>query len=302
MKKLSTVFLAAIAALQLYGYNYFIASGDYRIMISEKYCHTIREIVWKNFKIGTPSGFYGAIFLPARGKYIGAGHTQGGAEKVLSFKVICDGKKIHPRPQMTIKGKKITVDKISRFDNLIFSVRLELSPAGLVETKRFTAVADQTVHSYYAHIFCFNKSFTDYYALTASGEILKGKFTLPKLKKLPKEPEKRKLVKKAWHINTSVKYISEYDAAAKKGVLLYYPEIIPGKGRKSAIWEVPYAYMKYYMITDIPDFVPANWESPVYTVILRGFETNSVENIPQIIQKEVDSAAKIKFSPVAKPE
>ena len=94
----------------------------------------------------------------------------------------------------------------------------------------------------------------------------------------------------------------EYDAAAKKGVLLYYPEIIPGKGRKSAIWEVPYAYMKYYMITDIPDFVPENWESPVYTVILRGFETNSVENIPQIIQKEVDSAAKIKFSPVAKPE
>ena len=35
--------------------------------------------------------------------------------------------------------------------------------------------------------------------------------------------------KRAWHVRKSMKYIAEYDAAAKKSVLFYYPEIIPGK-------------------------------------------------------------------------
>lgn len=298
MKKTLAVTLVSLFACVASAYDYFITSGDYRITISEKFKHTIRGIVWKNFQIGTPTGYYGAIVVPRPGKFIGAGHTEGGAEKILSVKVTCDGREVIPASRMTIKGKKITVEKISMFDKLLFNIRLELTPQGLVETKRFIATADQDIHYFYAHIYCFNKSFTDYYALTDTGNVISGKFALPKHKRMPKDPKDRL---REWHVSSTVKYVSEYDAAAKKGVVLYYPEIIPGKSRKSTFWEVPYAYMKYYMITDVPKLIPAAWESPNYTVVVCGFESDSVKNMPQAVKEAAAEAAKIKFDLPDKP-
>ena len=192
MKKLLMIVFTVFAVCQASAYNYFISSGDYRIMLSARFKHTIRQIIWKDFEIARPSGYYGAIIAVKPGKFIGAGHTEGGEEKVLQVKISCDGKEVTPCPQLKIKGKKITVDKISMFDKLLFSIRLELSPDGLVETKRFIATAPQDVHGFYAHIFCFNKSFTDYCALTAKGETVSGRFTLQKLERLPKDPVERK--------------------------------------------------------------------------------------------------------------
>ena len=72
--------------------DYTLVSGDYRICISPKYKHTIRSIEWKGYMIGTATGYYGAIVIPAPGKYIGAGHTEGGVEDVKSVIAVCDGR------------------------------------------------------------------------------------------------------------------------------------------------------------------------------------------------------------------
>ena len=298
-KKLLTALFMAALSLQLGAYEYFMESGDYRVRISAKFKHTIRQIVWKKFEIGRPTGYYGAILVPKPGKFIGAGHTEGGMEEVLAVKIDCDGKSLEPAPRLVLKGKKITVDKISRFANLLFNIRLELTPEGLIETKRFVALAEQKIHLFYAHIYCFNKSFTDYYALSDTGKVISGKFSLPKLDKLPKD---RKNLKKAWHVRSDVRYTSEYDAAAKKGVLLYYPQVIKGKLHKSTFWEVPYAYMKYYMVTDVPGVVPANWESPTYTVAVRCFEAATIEEMPQAVKDNAEIASKFQYPALAKPE
>ena len=297
MKKIAVLFLLA-AVWQLVAYEYIIESGDYRIMISGKNKHTIRQIVWKNFEVGTPTGYYGAIVVVKPGKFIGAGHTEGGEEKVLSLKVVCDGEEITPGDGVEIKGRKITIEKLSQFANLLFNIRLEITPDGVVESKRFVALAGQNVYAFYAHIFCFNKSFTDFCALTEDGKIVKGKFALPKLNEVPKDV---KSVRKKWHVRKSVKYISEYDAEAAKGVLLYYPEIIKGKFFKSTIWEVPYGYMKYYMMTDLPEVIPAGWESPEYTVVLRCYDAKDSEAMQQTLPKLAEELEKITFTPLAKP-
>ena len=297
-KKLLMALFVMFSVFQAGAYEYFMESGDYRIRISAKFRHTIRQIIWKKFEIARPSGYYGAILATAPGKFIGAGHTEGGVEKVLDFSVICDGKKVVPTPGMVLKGKKITVDKISRFDNLLFNIRLELTKDGLIESKRFTALADQKVHLFYAHIYCFNKSFTDYYALSDKGKIISGKFTLPKLQKMPKD---RKDQTRLWHVRSDVKYTSEYDAAAKKGVLLYYPEVIKGKLHKSTFWEVPYAYMKYYMVTDVPGLLPAGWESPTYVVAVRCFEADNVDAMPLAVKQQAEITAKFQYPVLKKP-
>ena len=293
MLKNLLVLLTVISGMGAGAYEYFLESGDYRIRINEKYKHTIREVVWKKHVLATQTGYYGAILCPAAGKYIGAGHKEGGAEKLLSVKVTCDGKEVTPAAKAVFKGSKVTVEKLSMFDKLLFRVLLEVTPEGLVETKRFVATADQKVHLYYAHIYCFGKNFTDYYALSDKNKVIAGKFELPR-----DNPKSRKT---AWKVNSNVKYVAEYDAAKKIGVMLWYPEIIKGASRKATIWECPWAYMKFYMMTALPKNIPSAWESPTYTVILRGLEAATLADFPAAVQKEAAAAEKIKFTELTKP-
>lgn len=293
LKKVLFTAIAASCVLPLAAYDYFMESGDYRVRISEKYKHTIREIVWKGHKLVTQTGYCGAILCPASGKYIGAGHTEGGAEKVLNVKVTCDGKEVVPAANAAVKGGKVVIEKLSMFDKLLFRIVLELTPEGLVESKRFVATAEQKVHLFYAHIYCFNKNFTDYYALTAKDKVVSGKFELPR--------DNPKARKSAWKVNSEVKYVGEYDSAKNVGVVLYYPTVIKGTSRKAAIWECPWAYMKYYMMTALPKQIAANWESPTYAVAVRGFAGKSLAEFPALVKEEAAKAAEIKFPELAKP-
>ena len=291
-KSLLAIFFAAIG-IYAGAYDYFISSGDYRVRISEKYKHTIREVVWKNYKLATQTGYCGAILCPASGKYIGAGHTEGGSENVLTVKVLCDGKDVVPAANAVVKGSRVVVEKLTMFDKLLFRVVLELTPEGLVESKRFVATAEQKVHLFYAHIYCFNKDFTDYYAFTAQDKVISGKFELPR--------DNPKARKNAWKINKEVKYVAEYDAAKNVGVVLYYPTVIKGAMRNATIWECPWAYMKYYMMTALPKVIAANWESPTYAVAVRGFTADSLEQFPAAAKAEAAKAAEIKFPVLEKP-
>ncbi len=268
-------------------FEYDLVSGDYRVTVTEKVKHTIRKIAWKGYTLATPTGYYGAIVMPAPGKYIGAGHKEGGTENVLSVTVTCDGKTVVPEAKMEIKGECITVEKISRFDRCLFRIRLVLTPEGLIETKRFIAEADQNFHLFYAHIYCFDKEMTDYFALKADGKTVRGRF------------EKKQ--KYDWHVNSEVKYVAEYNAGQKKGAMLYYPEIIPGTARKATIWEVLNGYNKCYMMAKVPKKVSAGWKSPTFTVILRGFEAENADGMPAAVEKEADAAAKIRIEPLPEP-
>ena len=275
---LGTLCFLGIACTALCAENYTLISGDYKILISARYKHTIRSVEWRGYQIGTPSGFYGTVVIPGPGKYIGAGHTEGGIEDVKSISVICDGEKADPETATVIQGKKIVVEKISQYDNALFRIRLELTPEGLIETKRFVTQADQNFHLFYAHIFCFDKATTDYLAKTESDKLVTGKFTGERV---------------AWHVNSNVKYVVQYNAPKKSAVMLYYPTVIEGAVRKACIWEVPKAYNKYYMMTKVPKVAPAGWQSPVYTVILRCFESASAEELPAKAESEAAAAAQI---------
>ena len=268
-------------------FEYDLVSGDYRITVTEKVKHTIRKIAWKGYTAGTPTGYYGAIVMPAPGKYIGAGHKEGGSEVMLSVNVTCDGKTVVPEAGMEIKGQHIVVEKISRFDHCLFRIQLILTPEGLIETKRFIAEADQKFHLFYAHIYCFDKDMTDYFALKANGKTVQGHFAKNK--------------KYDWHVNSDVKYIAEYNAAQKKGVMLYYPEVIPGAARKATIWEVLNGYNKFYMMAKVPKDVSAGWKSPTFTVILRGFEAENADGMQTAVEKEAEAAAKITVEPLPEP-
>ena len=92
--------------------------GDYQLKISAKYKYTVRKITYKGAILGSQSGFYGTVMATASGKYIGAGHDQGGEEKVLNIELFADGKKTIPKLGM-ITAKKFLLRKVSMLDNFL---------------------------------------------------------------------------------------------------------------------------------------------------------------------------------------
>jgi hypothetical protein len=258
-------------AATLLANDYTIKSGDYQIKLNDRLCHTVRSISYKGYLIGTQNGYYGTVMAPRSGKYIGAGHKEGGSEKVIWIKLTCDGKEFSPQNQAFIQGHKIIIEKISQFDQALFRTRLELTPNGLIEQKRFVTLASQKFNNLYSNLFCWNKATTNWYALTAKGVEVAGEFTHKKV---------------LWHLMKDIRWTAVYDSKAQKGIMLYYPEIVKGKGRKACYWEVPRAYNKFYMMTKVPAQCSKGWKSPVYTVIVRGFSSSNAKDCPVVLKKE----------------
>ena len=69
-----------------------------------------------------------------------------------------------------------------------------------------------------------------------------------------------------WHVSSEVKSLSLYNEKNKKGVTLYYPQVIPGADRNAAVWERSNT-KKFYMMTKLDKVIPANWESRTYSVV-----------------------------------
>ena len=289
LKKFLLALIACSAITASASYEYYIESGKYRVKISAIEKHTVRDMVWDRTAICVGADFYGAVVSPARGINIGAGQRKPETqEKLLAVKVTCDGKEVTPKQNMRIKGNRIVIEKLSMFDKLLFNTQLELTADGFRESSRFVATAEQKINLFYAHIYCFNKAFSEYYALTEDDYDITGKFNVPGQKD-------------TWHVNSEVKCLALYDESAKKGVLLYYPQVIPGASRNAAIWEKSNT-KKFYMMTKLDKVIPANWESRTYSVVLRCFEAASAKDFPAAAKAAAEAAGKIKLADLPKPE
>jgi hypothetical protein len=242
--------------------TYRLRSGEYELSISPRFHQTMRSISFDGQMLGTPSGFYNLVIGEASGKYTGAGHTEGGQEKVLQFRLLCDEQQVEPVVGQVYSGKKIVLEKESRLLQTIFLSRITMTPEGIVEQKRFRTLAPQSFYYLYLYLYCFDKATTDYAALTADGRLQAGAF------------DGKFEGSNRWHLNSDVKWSAILDRHSGHGLLLYYPQIIKGANRKSAFWEVKNAYNKYYTMGAMPD-QPAGYVSPLYTVIIRGFKAGA---------------------------
>ncbi|MFA6930442.1 MAG: glycoside hydrolase domain-containing protein, partial [Lentisphaeria bacterium] len=242
--------------------TYRLKSGDYELSISPRYQQTMRSISYQERMLGTPTGFYNLVIGEASGKYIGAGHTEGGREEVLQFRLVCDDKPLEPQIGKEYSGKKIVLEKESRLLQTIFYTRITMTPEGILEQKRFRTIGPQKFYYLYLFLYCFDKNTTDYAALTADNNLQTGAF------------DGNFSGSNRWHLSSDVKWAAILDRNSGHGLMLYYPEIIKGSSRKSAFWEVKNAYNKYYLMGKMPA-LPADFESPLYSVIIKGFNSTA---------------------------
>ena len=276
MKKSLVSLLAVFSMLSVFSADLILESGNYRVVFSDKpELYSITHIWYQNAELGTRSGFYGNILAPENGKYIGAGHTEGGVEKLLECKLSVDGKDVEPGGK-TVKGGKLIFSKKSRLDHVLMHVIYTLTEDGLKIDKRFETLAEQPVYSLYLYQFCWNSCSTDYFFRRRNGTSATGKFQSNRKMCIYGEPE--------------AYCFAQYFPTFNLGVMNYLCGFGAYRG-KNLLWDCP-NYHKYYFWLDLPEKLPAGYQSDGITMIVRAFDASSRETWLQKAGSLADSLLK----------
>ena len=257
MKKFSLLAAVFCCVFALCGAQMTMESGKYKVVFHDMpHRWSIIHIYCDGVELGTRSGYYSNVMSPASGKYIGAGHTDGGTEKFLEGTVSVDGGEAVPVKEGVFKGETVVFKKTSMLANIKLSCTYTLTPAGLRADKQFTALKDQPVHQFYMWQFCWNKNTTDYLFIRKDGSVGKGKFLNDNKMRVYGEKE--------------AYFFSQYLPSAKYATVNFFPDFGKFTGR-NLLWDVGKAYHKYYFWVDLPKVVKAGYTSPVYSMIARAF-------------------------------
>ena len=268
--------LTILAEVAPFDGNFTISSGDYKVLISgkEKYC--ITQIIYKDYPMGTSTGFYGAILAPEKSQFVGSGHTEGGEEKVISIGLFVDGKKQEVSPGIEFRGATVKLKKISILDNLKVFADFTISHDGIRIDKRFEALGDQKIYSFYIFQFCWTNKSKDWMIGRPDGTTRTGVFKS----------------NMGWYLlhERELYWYALFDPDAKKGILGYFESYYPKQGQYM-FWDKT-VYHKFYYWANLPKIITKGTKSRQYTMILKGIDTepekweDAAKKTAAILQKQ----------------
>ena len=264
---LAAITLALPAAMAASKVDMSLVSGDYRVVfdIGPTAKGSIVQIFYKDVELGTRSGWYGSVFCPASGKYIGAGHTEGGQEMVLEKSMTVDGQTVEMK-EGTFQGKQIVIHKISNLANLKLDSSWVLTPEGLDIGKQVSSTAEQPAHQLYLFQKCWSPKTDSYLFYRVDGTSGGGDFQPPPAN--PKDAPRQV----SWPVygEREAFCFSQFLAENQMAVLTFRTHVSEVTGI-NMLWNVP-RYHKQYFWMDLPKVVPAGYQSPKVSFFIRAFE------------------------------
>jgi hypothetical protein len=234
--------------------NFTIGSGDYKLVISGKDKFCITKIIYKDYPIGTSTGFYGSILAPAKSQFVGSGHNEGGEERIISIKLFVDGKIQEVSSGAEFEGTTVKLKKISILDKLKVFVDFTITSDSIRIDKKFEALDDQKVYSFYIFQFCWTNKTKDWMIGRPDGSTLTGIFQSNMTWHLLKERE--------------LYWYALFDPDAQKGIVGYFASYYPSQG-KYMLWDKT-RYHKFYYWANLPKIITKGTKSRQYTMILKG--------------------------------
>lgn len=260
-----------------------LESGKYKVVFQDMpHRWSITNFFCDGVELGTKTGYYSNVMCPKSGKYIGAGHTEGGLEQFLEGSVSVDGGEAVPVAEGVYKGEKVVFKKTSMLANIKLSCTYTLTPEGLRADKQFTALKDQPVHQFYMWQFCWNKKTTDYLFIRKDGSVKKDKFINDNKWRVYGEPE--------------AYFFSQYLPDGKYATVNFFPDFGKFTG-KNLLWDIANAYHKYYFWVDLPKVVKAGYTSPMYSMIAKAFPAEDLAEWEN--KAKAEAAALLKQYPFA---
>ena len=249
-----------------------LESGPYKVHLAEEFFYCSAQYFYQGVELGGRKGFYGTILTTTgRNKFIGAGHQEGGCEKMISLEIDADGKKQEIRNR-TYSGNELKVRKVSMLGNLKTIVRYTITPSQIVINKQYEAVEEQPIRSFYIFQFCWSNQNDFWMAGRPDGSSLDGKF----------------LSNEGWflcrdHFEPEILWFAEYNSSAQKGIIGYFSKYFRNQGTYM-LWDRK-RYHKFYFSAKCPNPALKGYLSPEYEMVLKGFSAG-IEKWQETVRKE----------------
>lgn len=206
-----------------------IETRDLKVEFAGDRAWTISRIEHRGQVITGRTGFYGTVFSPEGGKWIGTGHNEGGVEKVESAVLTVDGKECALTDKAVYRGARAELRKRSMLGLLKLEARYIVTDDRVIEEHRYEATEEIKIGTLYGFMHPFVPTTTEWMAEKADGTIIEGKFD-----------------NQGGHqVEADVKWTAIHDPVTKRVALVWYPVPLIGQGPKTFYWDKT-VYHKLY--------------------------------------------------------
>ena len=262
-----------------------LQSGPYKVHYDESAFYCSAQYFYDGTEIGGRKGFYGSILsTTGPNKFIGAGHKEGGCEKLLSVTIRADGidQKVENR---LYTGKELQLEKVSMLGNLKMTVRHTVTPEQIVIRKHYEALDDQPIYSFYIYQFCWSNRNDLWMAGRPDGSTLDGRFN---------SDEGWFLCRK--HHEPDLLWFAQYNSEAGKGIIGFFGKYFKTQG-SYMFWDRK-VYHKFYFSARTPKPAKKGYKSPEYVMILKGFSAEKTDWQKKV---KMETAALLEKHPLPLP-
>jgi len=205
-------------------------TADYAVVFSAEKAWTIYELSYAGGLLAGATGHYGTVLVPAGGKWIGTGHTEGGREIVHSLKLTVDGKDTPISVGATVEGSEIVLEKTSTIHKFAGTHTITVRDDEIVERAQLHATEDHELKLMYLFMHCWPKETTKWIAELPEAEVIEG----------PLESDNDH------GVDRDTRWVAQCLPDRNLGILCYMPKVASTDCSKSFIWDQE-RYHKYYV-------------------------------------------------------
>lgn len=234
-----------------------IETRDLKVEFAGDRAWTMHRIFHQGELVADKVGFYGSVFSPEGGNWIGTGHTEGGVEEVVSVSLTVDGKSCALTPSAVYQGRRAEIRKHSRLGPLRLEATYIVTDDALLERHRYEATAAVGINRLYAFMHPWLPRTTEWMAEKLDGSILSGKFESDGSFK-PKE---------------DVRWTALFDPVSRRAMLTWFPTPVAGHELKTAYWDHKAYHKLYTQLYSHAQLAPgAKFEA---SVVIRGIKAEA---------------------------
>lgn len=206
-----------------------VETRDMTIEFAGDRAWTISRILHKGAIITDRTGFYGTVFSPVGGKWIGTGHNEGGIEKVKNAVLTVDGKACELKDKAVYRGQHAELRKQSMMGTIKLEAIYTVMEDRVIERHRYETTEEVKIGVLYGFMHPFLPTTTEWMAEKADGTSVEGTFDS----------------KGGHRLREDVKWTAIHDPKSQRATLVWYPKPLVGQGMKTFYWDKT-VYHKLY--------------------------------------------------------
>lgn len=203
--------------------------GELVVRLESRSCWTLYGIEFQGKKLGVEQygNHYGNVFKFKNYGFVGSGHVENEAEKLLELELVIDGIRVET-PPANIPARTLKLTRKSMVRGIEVDSIIEIDGRRIVEQAAITVRREEKLEYAYFCMYPWSTDFSDYAVLDSTGET--GQFT----------------DSKKFMVGRDAPAVAIYSRSLERGVLteINFKENL--QPNREDYWDIPGRYRKHY--------------------------------------------------------